>query len=123
MNRLLRTLASALSVALVLPALASALSPCAMPDCPRVECGAPETPAGHDCCPAADAALKAACCEQHVEVPVTMTRLAEKPAAPALPSADAPDPGASSEAEISWPSKARPFRALDCLGQSCVLRI
>jgi len=123
MRSLLRTLASALSIALLLPALASALSPCGMPDCPMVECGAPATPAGHDCCPAADTSLTAPCCEQRVEAPATPTRLAEKPAAPALASAGTPDAGASPEAEISWPSKALPLRALDCLSRSCVLRI
>ena len=123
MRSLLRTLASALSIALLLPALASALSPCGMPDCPIVECGAPAEQAGHDCCPAADTSLTVPCCEQRVEAPATPTRVAEKPAAPALASVDAPDPGGSLEAEISWPAKARPSRALDCLSQSCVLRI
>lgn len=123
MRSLFRTLASALSIALLLPALASSLSPCGMPDCPMVECGAPAEQAGHDCCPAADTSLTAPCCEQRVEAPATPTRVAEKPAAPALASVDAPDPGGSLEAEISWPAKARPSRALDCLSQSCVLRI
>lgn len=123
MKSLLRSLASALSIALLLPALASALSPCAMPDCPRVECEDPATKAGHDCCPAADATLTARCCEQHVKAPATPTRLTEKPAAPAVASVGAPDSGASLETEIFWSSKVRPFRALDCLSQSCVLRI
>ena len=123
MRSLLRTLASALSVALLLPALASALSPCAMPDCPMVECEAPATQAGHDCCPAPDATLTAPCCEQQIEAPAAPTRLTEKPAAPAVASVDASDPGASLEAELYWSAKGRPLRALDCLSQSCVLRI
>ena len=123
MRSLLRTLASALSVALLLPALASALSPCAMPDCPMVECEAPATQAGHDCCPAPDATLTAPCCEQQIEAPAALTRLTEKPALPAVASVGAPETGASPEVEISWSSKGRPFRALDCLSRSCVLRI
>ncbi len=123
MRSLLRSLASALSIALLLPALASALAPCAMPDCPMVECEAPATQAGHDCCPAADATLTAPCCEQQIEAPAAPTRLTEKPALPAVASAGAPESGASPEAEISWSSKDRSFRALDCLSRSCVLRI
>ena len=123
MRGLLRTLATALSIALLLPALASALSSCAMPDCPMVECEAAATQPGHDCCPAADATLTAPCCEPQIQAPAGLTRLTEKPAVPAVANVGAPESGASPEAEISWSLKGRSFRALDCLSRSCVLRI
>lgn len=123
MRSLLRTLATALMAGLLLPALASALAPCGMPDCPTVECGAPASEPGHDCCPAADDAVAALTCEQHVEAPATPARLAKKPAERAVARIDARDPSASSEADLSRSSKGHPLRALDCLSQSCVLRI
>ena len=123
MKSLLRTLATALMAALLLPALASALAPCGMPDCPTVECGAPASEPGHDRCPAADHAVAEPTCEQHVEALATPSRLAKKPAERAVVRIDARDPGASSEADLSWSSKGHPLRALDCLSQSCVLRI
>ena len=123
MRSLLRTLATALMAALLLPALASALAPCGMPDCPTVECGAQASKPGHDCWPAADDAVAAPSCEQHVEAPATPSRLASNPAERAVVRIDARDPGASSEEDLSWSSKGHPHRALDCLSQSCVLRI
>lgn len=123
MRSLLRTLATALMAALLLPALASALAPCGMPDCPTVECGAPASEPGHDCCPAANDAVASLTCGHHVEAPATPARLAKKPAERAVVRIDARDPGASSEADLSWSSKGHPLRALDCLSQSCVLRI
>lgn len=123
MRSLVRTLAAALMAALLLPALASALAPCGMPDCPTVECGAPASEPGHDCCPAADGAVAAPFCERHVEAPATPSRTAKKPAERAVVRIDALDPGASSQADLSRSSKGHPLRALDCLSQSCVLRI
>lgn len=123
MRSLLRTLASSLSIALLLPALASALSRCEMPDCPIVECGDSAAHQRHACCPAAEVSLTVPCCSQHIEAAAAPTRLAEKPAAPAIVSVDVPDTGASLVAETPWASKGRPFRPLDCLSQSCVLRI
>jgi hypothetical protein len=108
---------------LLLPALASALAPCGMPDCPTVECGAPAPEPGHDCCPAAGDAVAALTCEQHVETPAAPARLAKKPVERAVVRIDARDPSAASEADLSWSSKGHPLRALDCLSQSCVLRI
>jgi len=123
MKSLLRTLATALMAALLLPALASALAPCGMPDCPTVECGAPASKPGHDRCPAADDAVAALSCEQQIEAPATPWRLARNTAERAVVRIDTRDPGASSEAELSWSSKGHSLRTLDCLSQTCVLRI
>jgi hypothetical protein len=94
-----------------------------MPDCPIVECGDSAAHHRRDCCPVAEVSLAVPCCSQHIEAAAAPTRLAEKPAAPAIVSVDVPDTGASLVAETPWASKGRPFRALDCLSQSCVLRI
>lgn len=122
MRSLLRTLASALSAALLLPALASALAPCGMPECPMVECGAPASEPGHDCCPPADASMSAPCCEQRVSVPVTPPRLVEERGAPAMANAVVLSPLPAISEMPSRPAEARAGRSLDCLSQSCVLR-
>ena len=117
----LRSLATALVLALLLPGFAAAAPPCAMKACEM------EMTAGdHDCCPPAPAALDTPCCEQSHAAPATPARSAERsdagPLATAASSATfavlPPRPLASAHAPATGC-----LQPLDRLALGCVLRI
>jgi|CXWL01.1.fsa_nt_gi hypothetical protein len=114
-----RILALGLVAAVVLPGLVFGLSVCAMADCPALAA------AGHDCCPPDGAEIAAACCRQSFETSTPPSHPPERfgamDASVVLGQvAGALVPVPASELRVLV---ARPPHPLDCLGQTCLLRI
>ncbi len=124
MRSLPRAFASTLSALLLLPALASGLSACAMPDCPLLECGVQATQTRHDCCPPAPAAVSMDCCEHapkaRVASPVLPERGSSATVVIVVGSAVAV---AEPPVDVRFlPSRRQPRPPLGCLARTCALR-
>ena len=119
----LRSPATAISAVLLLPALLGMLASCVMQSCSMEGAAAVVAMDGLDCCPQPGATLESPCCIENPAVLAVPPISPEKPRTPAFLLPQLPVPPALAERDRASALYPLSFRRLDCLSQSCVLRI
>ena len=123
MREPLHSLTMAFSAVLLLPALLAAPASCVTPVCPMEGTAVVVAMDGHDCCPRPGAALEAPCCLESPAALAVQAVSPEKPKPLALQVPQLPVPPAMAARDRASALFPPPFSRLDCLSQSCVLRI